>query len=145
MTTLAAGASASLTLQTGSAVNLSGTGIAVVNNVQYGINNRGIVGPFPGPVTVYLTATTAMDYASFTPNTRTSSPQYGGPRSQSQIDAINAAYIAGKIDIPSSFEAFNTDTNSMFRFNGTSLVDGGGNVDSSNGALVTGNQIIQPL
>lgn len=66
-TTIAAGASQTVTLAQGYKIDITGTGVAVLGpgpqaGLQIGINNSGSVGPFPRAQTVYLTAATALAY-----------------------------------------------------------------------------------
>lgn len=68
-TTITAGASQTVTLLQGYALDFTGTGVAVLGpgpqaSLQYSINNSGRVGPFPRDQVVYLTATTALAFDS---------------------------------------------------------------------------------
>lgn len=126
MTTLAAGASTAIAIPLGSSIKINGSATAVVNNQPQVITNSGLIGPFSGAVTAYLTASSAVDYSVITQNNTTAAAQYGGPMSQAEIDNLNAAVAAGKITLPTSFSVFNTTTNTLWRFNGVALVDSSG-------------------
>lgn len=126
MTTLAAGATTVITLKPNQSLRVNGYGFAVVGTRTQQINSQGVIGPFRTDRTITLTANLVCDYIISYPNTTDYSPQYLGALSQVEIDAMNVQIAAGTWFPPTSATIFNTDTNSIWSFNGTALVDRGG-------------------
>jgi len=67
MTTIAAGASATVTLAQGSTLKTTGTGVAVFGpgshaNQQVGLQGANTLGPYGRDRVIYITATTQIDY-----------------------------------------------------------------------------------